>query len=80
MVFNTGNDGDYRTGSIGYPIVSELAGAIPMDIIVAQSIPTLAVAMIYCLWYRAEHYRRQQMKKLRERVAYMLWSATMEAD
>ncbi len=51
-----------------------------MDMMVAHSIPTLAVAMIYCLWHRAEFYRRQQMKRLRERVAYMLWSAAMEAD
>lgn len=51
-----------------------------MDFIVAQSVPTLAIAMIYCLWFRAENYRRRQMRKLRERVAYMLWSAAMEAD
>ena len=51
--------------------------AIP---ILAQTFPTLAVAVIYCLWYRArlDIVRRQQT--LRERVAYMLWCAVDEAD
>ena len=51
-----------------------------MDYFLAQSVPTLAVAMIYCLWFRAEMYRRHRLQRLRERVAYMLWSAATEAD
>ena len=51
-----------------------------MSLILAQSVPTLAVAMIYCLWFRAEMHRQGRMKRFRERVAYMLWSAAMEPD
>ncbi len=50
-----------------------------MSVILAQAAPTLAVAMIYCLWFRAYLARQQRARKLRERVAYMLWSAAMEA-
>ncbi len=37
------------------------------------AVPTLAVGLIYCLWYtmRLELLRRQRL--LRERVAYLLW-------
>ena len=51
-----------------------------MDLIFAQSVPTLAVAVIYCLWFRAEMHRRGRLQRLRERVAYMLWSSAMEPD
>jgi hypothetical protein len=45
------------------------------------TVPTLTVAAIYCLWLRAYMYERQQrQQKLRERVAYMLWTAAMEND
>ena len=49
-----------------------------MDLIVAQSAPTLAVAMIYCLWFRANLHRQQRFQRLRERVAFMLWTAATE--
>jgi hypothetical protein len=51
---------------------------IALSAIVAQSTPTLAVAAIYCLWYRAYMHRQGLEKRLRERVAYMLWTAAME--
>jgi hypothetical protein len=51
-----------------------------MSMILAQSVPTLAVAIIYCLWFRAFTHRQQRMRRLRERVAYMLWAAAMETD
>lgn len=49
-----------------------------MDFILAQSTPTLAVAVIYCLWFRAYMHRRQRFQRLRERVAFMLWTAATE--
>lgn len=47
--------------------------------VLLQTIPTLAVASLYCLWFRAylEHRRRERI--LRERVSYMLWCAANEA-
>jgi hypothetical protein len=49
------------------------------------SVPTLAVATIYCLYnfYRQDRQRREErLHRLRRRVAYLLWvmvndSATM---
>jgi len=49
-----------------------------MSMILAQATPTLAVAIIYCLWFRANLYRYNRERKLRERVAYMLWTAAQE--
>ena len=40
--------------------------------ILAQTIPTLAVAAIYCLWFRAYLEQVRRERTLRERVAYML--------
>lgn len=48
--------------------------------IVVPYIPTLAVAFIYCLWFRAYELHMRQQRTLRERVAYMLWVAATEAD
>jgi hypothetical protein len=38
------------------------------------TIPTLAVSVTYCLWhaYRMAYLRRD--RRMRERVAYMLWT------
>jgi hypothetical protein len=49
-----------------------------MDMILAQSTPTLAVAIIYCLWYRANLHHQNRLRRLRERIAYMLWTAAHE--
>jgi hypothetical protein len=46
----------------------------------APFVPTLAVAAIYCLWYRVYDFHMQRQRVLRERVAYMLWVAASEAD
>jgi hypothetical protein len=46
----------------------------------AQTMPTLAVATIYCIWWRAMHYMvRRRDRLLRDRVAYMLWVMANEA-
>lgn len=47
--------------------------------ILAQTIPTLAVAAIYCLWYRVHLDQLKQARVLRSRVAYMLWCAAEES-
>ena len=57
-------------------MVSEFTMAV--NAILTPATPTLAVAAIYCLWFRAYIYRQNLEKKLRERVAYMLWTAAME--
>ncbi len=44
----------------------------------APLVSTLAVATIYCLWYRANQVYARRRQKLRERVAYMLWVAATE--
>jgi hypothetical protein len=46
----------------------------------AQAFPTIAVAMIYCLWHRVHVIQLRRTQTLRERVAYMLWCAATEAD
>ena len=48
--------------------------------IFAQAFPTIAVAMIYCLWHRVHLLQLKRVQVLRERVAYMLWCAATEAD
>ena len=47
---------------------------------VLMTLPTLAVSAVYCLWngYRIAHLQR--LRKLRERVAFMLWVAATETD
>lgn len=47
---------------------------------IVPAVPTLAVAAIYCLWYRAYQVQLRQQRTLRERIAYMLWCAAGEAD
>jgi hypothetical protein len=44
------------------------------------SAPVLAVSALYCLWnaYRVAQLRRQ--RRLRERVAYMLWVVATEVE
>ena len=44
------------------------------------SLPTLTVSILYCVWnaYRASRLCRE--RKLRERVAYMLWVIATEVD
>ena len=51
--------------------------AIP---ILAQTFPTIAVAVIYCLWYRAHLDVARRKRTLRERVAFMLWCAAEESS
>jgi hypothetical protein len=48
--------------------------------ILAQAFPTIAVAIIYCLWHRVHMINLRRGQVLRERVAYMLWCAATEAD
>lgn len=44
----------------------------------SQSIGTLAVATIYCIWRMYTEVRLNQERTLRQRVAYMLWAAASE--
>jgi hypothetical protein len=48
--------------------------------ILISSVPTFALSMIYCLYqgYLRDRLRRQ--RRLRKRVAWMLWSAAMQPD
>jgi hypothetical protein len=50
------------------------------ELLLAQTIPTIAVASIYCIWMRAVLVQRAKLHRLRERVAYMLWAAATETD
>jgi hypothetical protein len=45
------------------------------------SVPTFAVAIIYCLYniYRQDRQRRE-LSRLRKRVAYLLWVLATEVD
>jgi hypothetical protein len=43
-----------------------------MQVIIATG-PTLAVAIIYCIWRRIYDAQLQRERTLRERVSYMLW-------
>jgi hypothetical protein len=40
---------------------------------IISTVPTLAVSVIYCLWYAHLRVRLAHQHRLRERVAYMLW-------
>ena len=40
---------------------------------VLTTLPTLAVAAVYCFWYACEQARRLKQRRLRERVTWMLW-------
>ena len=42
-------------------------------LILPLSVPTIAVAAIYCIWWRANQVLNRKDRVLRERVAYMLW-------
>ncbi len=44
------------------------------------SLPTLTVSLLYCAWNAYRGARRQRERKLRERVAYMLWIIATEVD
>jgi hypothetical protein len=46
----------------------------------APFVPTLAVAAIYCVWFRTYLKEVHKSQRLRERVAYMLWCAAHEAE
>jgi hypothetical protein len=48
--------------------------------LLAPMFPTLAVATIYCLWFRANQDFIRRQRTLRERIAYMLWCAAHEGD
>ena len=43
-----------------------------------QTIGTLAVATIYCIWRTYLEVRLKQERSLRERVAYLIWIAASE--
>jgi len=47
---------------------------------IAPVVPTLAVATIYCLWMRIRMWQNRRQRRIRERVAYMLWCAANEDD
>ncbi len=47
---------------------------------VLTTLPTLAVSAVYCLWNVYRFAQSQRDRKLRERVAYMLWVAAAETD
>jgi hypothetical protein len=40
---------------------------------VVTALPTIVVATVYCLWHVADVLRKQKDRRLRERVAYLLW-------
>jgi hypothetical protein len=44
------------------------------------ALPTLTVSALYCAWnlYRSTQFQRQ--RRLRERVAYMLWVLATEVE
>jgi uncharacterized paraquat-inducible protein A len=46
-----------------------------VSFVAAQVAPTFAVATIYCLWHRVRMHHEQRLRRLRQRVAYMLWAA-----
>jgi hypothetical protein len=47
---------------------------------VLMAVPTLAVSVVYCLWNGYRIANDQRIRKLRERVAFMLWVAASEID
>jgi hypothetical protein len=48
-----------------------------MQLIIA-TLPTLAVAGIYCVWRRVYETQLRREQVLRERVTYMLWTIANE--
>jgi hypothetical protein len=42
--------------------------------LLSLSAPTLAVALIFCIWQRYCRFRLQHERTLSERVTYMLWT------
>ncbi|HZY87262.1 MAG TPA: hypothetical protein VFE78_20675 [Gemmataceae bacterium] len=44
------------------------------------TLPTLAVSLIYCLWHAWYQARLLRERKIRERVAYMLWVSARQLD
>jgi hypothetical protein len=49
-----------------------------MHLFLISTVPTLAVATIYCIWWRVLRHEQRRQQSLRERVAYMLWVAAQE--
>jgi hypothetical protein len=47
---------------------------------IALTLPTLAVSALYCFWNVCRLAERQRDRRLRERVAYMLWVMATEVD
>lgn len=46
-----------------------------MNPLLLPSTAALAVSAIYCLWQNYRHAADHKRRRLRERVAYMLWVA-----
>ena len=44
------------------------------------AMPTLAVAAMYCFWTFYLTYQKQRERRLRERVAFMLWTLANETE
>ena len=44
------------------------------------TLPTLAVSLIYCLWQAYSRAQLLRHRRLRERIAYMLWVSAREID
>ena len=42
------------------------------------ALPTLTVSAIYCVWNLYRVAQRQRQRRLRERVAYLLWVVATE--
>lgn len=45
-----------------------------MPVFVA-AVPTFAVSAIYCIWHAYGRHLAERRRRLRERVAFLLWSA-----
>ncbi len=48
--------------------------------IITFTMPTLAIATVYCLWRGYHVWRLECERVLRERVAHMLWVAVQGVD
>jgi hypothetical protein len=46
----------------------------------ALTFPTLAVSVTYCLWYAYREALTRRDRRLRARVAQMLWHAAQQDD
>jgi hypothetical protein len=44
------------------------------------SVAALAVSTIYCIWHQYLQIRVRRELTLRQRVAFMLWSAAMQPE